>query len=419
MHAPRHCALARGIVVDDSANTVTFHLTAPDPDFLYKLAFPWASAVPADTPDRPLGRSMPPATGPYMTKSITVSRAVGPGGHQLAFRTWTLIRNPRFHEWSAVAQPAGYPDRIVLTQGGNQQQAVDAVEQGRLDVLLPAPADRLTDLATHYTTQFHSEPLGATFALAMNTRLAPFDHLAVRQALNYALDRNRVVGFAGGPLAAEATCQILPPNLSGYQPYCPYTLGSGLSGSWQAPDLAKAHQLVNASGTRGMKVTLLVHPADVTNPTNSIGHYVVSLLDQLGYRASLRVTPHLYPTLDDSRSGTQIGWFTYEQDYPGPADFITVLLSCRSFVPASSNNLNDAEFCSPRIDQEIQRASALEASDPGAASETWAAIDRQITEQAPWVPLYNPRLDIATAPRLENFQYHPFFALLLDQLWVR
>jgi peptide/nickel transport system substrate-binding protein len=88
-------------------------------------------------------------------------------------------------------------------------------------------------------------------------------------------------------------------------------------------------------------------------------------------------------------------------------------------VPASSNNLNDAEFCSPRIDQEIQRASALEASDPGAASETWAAIDRQITEQAPWVPLYNPRLDIATAPRLENFQYHPFFALLLDQLWVR
>ena len=417
--ARNRCNLDKGIVPDDETNTVTFHLIAPDPDFLYKLAFPWADAVPADTPERSLGRSMPPATGPYMTQSISPGRGSGRGGFPPAFGTWILVRNPRFHEWSAAAQPSGYPNRIVLTQGENIQRAVDAIEAGRLHVLLPVPANRLTELATQYTTQFHSEPLGATFGAVMNTRVAPFDRLSVRWALNYALDRTAVVGLAGGPLAAQPTCQILPPDISGYQPYCPYTLDPRPSGSWQTPDLASARRLVAASGTRGMNVTFLVQPPDPTNPTSAIGRYIVSLLDQLGYRASLRVTAHLYPTLDDSRSHTQLGWFTWGQDYPGPADFITTLLSCRAFQPANTNNLNDAEFCSPKIDAEIHYASVLEASDPGAASQAWSAIDHQITDQAPWLAMYNPRLNIATSSSLGNYQYHPFYGLLLDQLWVR
>jgi peptide/nickel transport system substrate-binding protein len=67
----------------------------------------------------------------------------------------------------------------------------------------------------------------------------------------------------------------------------------------------------------------------------------------------------------------------------------------------------------------VRRAQALEPTAPGSANEAWAAIDRQITNQAPWLPLYNPRLNIATSSRVGNYQYHPFFGLLLDRLWVR
>jgi peptide/nickel transport system substrate-binding protein len=192
----------------------------------------------------------------------------------------------------------------VLTQGEDPQRGVDAIKAGRLDVLLPVPANRLTELATRYTTQLQSEPLGGTFGGVMNTRVAPFDHRSVRRALNFALDRNRVVGFAGGPLAAQPTCQILPPEISGYEPYCPFTLDPGPSGSRHTSDLAKARALVDKSGTRGIKVTFLVQPPGPTDPTRAIGHYIVSLLDQLGYRASLRVTANPYPTLGDSRSHT-------------------------------------------------------------------------------------------------------------------
>jgi ABC-type transport system substrate-binding protein len=99
---PSRCDLARGIGVNDRANTITFHLTAPDPEFLYKLAFSFADAVPAGTPNHLIGPSQLPATGPYMTQSFVP-------GHR-----WTLVRNPRFRPWSGKAQPSGYPDRIVL-----------------------------------------------------------------------------------------------------------------------------------------------------------------------------------------------------------------------------------------------------------------------------------------------------------------
>jgi ABC-type transport system substrate-binding protein/DNA-binding SARP family transcriptional activator len=419
VRVPRSCSLTRGIVADDRTDTVTFHLTAPDPDLLYKLAFPWADAVPADTPDRGLGRALPPATGPYVTSSVTPTRAIGEHGHRLAFGTWTLVRNRRFRAWNPAAQPNGYPNKIVLTNGENPGHVVSDVEHGRVDLLVDPPAKHLAELATHFTERFHTEPAPATFGFVLNTRSAPFTNVWVRRALNYAIDRRRIVGLAGGPRAAQPSCQILPPSLPGYAPYCPYTLRPGPGGFWRAPDLARARKLIDASGTRGMRVTVLVQPNDATSPTATMGPYLVSILDRLGYRASLRVTNSLYPTMNSSRSHTQIGWFTWYSDYPAPSDFFSVLLTCRSFLPDNPANTNDAEFCNHGIDKEISHARALQMASPGAANQAWRRVDQQVTDQAPWLPLYNPRVDVATSWRVGNYQYHPFFAVLPDQLWVR
>ena len=80
---------------------MTFHLTQPDPDFLFKLALVYADVLPASTPGRQ-ARTPLPATGPYM-----ISRYI-PG------RELLMVRNPRFREWSAAAQPAGDPDQILM-----------------------------------------------------------------------------------------------------------------------------------------------------------------------------------------------------------------------------------------------------------------------------------------------------------------
>jgi peptide/nickel transport system substrate-binding protein len=406
---PNACDLGRGIATDRDAGTITFHLTKPDPEFLYKLAFAMASALPAGTPSGDIGGTPLPATGPYLTKSFTPKKS------------WVLVRNPRFHEWSREAQPDGYPNRIEVTAGPRNQVA--ALQRGTTDVLPAPPLDRVDELARRFASQLHIDPLGATFALVMNTRVAPFDKLAVRRALNYALDRGKIASLTGSSLIAQPTCQILAPTIPGYRPYCPYTLDPGPSGSWAAPDLARAQRLVAASGTKGMKVTLVLSPPFPTAPTLQIGRYVVSVLDRLGYKASSKVIDNTSAAgagaLGDSRRKPQLGWFTWYQDHPTPANFVDSLLTCAAFQPGTVDNLNIAEFCNRSIDADARRAHSLQQTDPAAAGATWSRVDRALVDQAPWAPLYNPRAATALGARVGNYQYHPFWTVLLDQLWVR
>jgi peptide/nickel transport system substrate-binding protein len=406
---PRHCRLARGIVANDQADTVTFHLTAPDPEFLYKLAFPLADAVPAGTPDHQVSPDQLPATGPYMTQSF------------VPLHLWVLVRNPRFHQWSNQAQPGGYPSRIILRLDIPPGPAVNAVERNRADVLLSPPQARIHELATFYPSQLHSGPEGATIGLVLNTRVWPFNVLAARQALNYAIDRATLIQLMGGPLMAQPTCEILPPAMPGYRPYCPYTINPSRSGNWTAPDLARAEQLVRASGTRGAKVTV-TGAFGMGIPVQATGHYLVSVLNQIGYRASLQVITgwNAYNRrLYDSRQRMQVGWFAWYQDYPAPSDFISRLLTCHSFIPDNPGNLNAAEFCNQRIDAQTERALALQPSAPNAAGSLWAHIDQEIAGQAPWVPIYNPRYLVMLSARTGNYQFDPYWSVLIDQLWVR
>ena len=67
----------------------------------------------------------------------------------------------------------------------------------------------------------------------------------------------------------------------------------------------------------------------------------------------------------------------------------------------------------------MTRAGALQATGPGQAALLWQHIDQQMTDQAPWVPLLNDRRIDFLATRVENYQHHPQWGMLVDQLWVR
>ena len=71
--------------------------------------------------------------------------------------------------------------------------------------------------------------------------------------MNFAIDRKALVNLFGGPVLASPVCQVLPPGFPGHVDYCPYTKDPGAK--WSAPDMEKAKQLVEESGTKGQKVT--------------------------------------------------------------------------------------------------------------------------------------------------------------------
>ncbi|MBO0815515.1 MAG: ABC transporter substrate-binding protein, partial [Actinobacteria bacterium] len=405
--APQNCDLSRGIVADDRAGTVTFRLTQPDPDFLYKLTLSYADVLPASTPGRQ-ARTALPATGPYM-----ITRYV-PG------RELLLTRNPRFREWSAAAQPAGYPDRIVIRLGLTAARGAASVAHGTGDFMpnlgqIPAGSAYFV----RHRGQLRINPVMITGFMFLNVNAPPFNDLRVRQAVNLALDRQAVVTGYGGPLAAQPACQILPPGLPGYRRYCPSTRSPAADGRWHGPDLARARRLVAASGTAGMKITVWNTPAPQANVTET--RYAVAALRQLGYRASLRLLPDstYFTYTNDSRNHAQVIDAGWSADYPSADDFLGKL-TCPHFVPGNGQATTDAsEFCSPALDRQISRAAQLQTTDPPAAAALWARLDHELTGLAIWLPTVTPNETDLISARIGNYQYNPVWGALIDQLWTR
>jgi peptide/nickel transport system substrate-binding protein len=412
-HAPRSCSLASGIQTDDTTGTITIHLTRPDPALPEKLATTFGDLVPPGSPPPDSGRPVP-ATGPYMVARTYKNGKDG----------FLLVRNPQFHQWSADAQPAGYPNHIRWTFVPTAGKELTDVEGGTADVMVDhPPAGRLDELVTRYASLAHPYATPATIHVDLNTRVPPFNHLAARRAVNLAVDRGRVVELVGGPQLHAPTCQILPPGMFGYAPYCPYTVRPTPSGTWTAPDLAKAQQLVRSSGTRGGRVVIWTWGGF---SFARVAPYLAHLLDQLGYRASAHITPSNGDGFDqwneatsDSRRHTTASLGEWYADYPNPTDYFDILLTCKAFIPANTVNLNVAELCDPRLDQRVHAAEAAQTSDPAKGSALWQAADREAVTQAAWVPLYNDLgLDVVSS-RVGNYQHNLQWSLLLDQLWVR
>ena len=395
------CDLAAAILANDQAGTVTLRLSHPDPNLLVALG----QAVFAPDPGGP---GIRPGTGPYRVARQLL-------GHLVEFE-----RNPLFREWAPAAQPAGYPDRIVLHVDGSASADVAAVLRGSADWTFDQPTSaQLADVQLRSPRLLHTEPLPDTDWIDLNTRAAPFNDLRVRQALNFAIDRNAIVRLYGGPEDATPTCQVIPATIPGHVRYCPYTRDPSPTGTWTGPNLARARQLIAASGTRGDGVTMVTQAFGPGE--EPVAHYIVGLLRTLGYHARLRVlTPSQMQTYlnDDYHDPPQMHTAEWNASVPSPSDWITLQLSCAAWHPPARLT-NHALFCDPAVDRLATQAAQLQTTNPVAADRLWARADRDITNLAPWIPTVTEIETDLVSARVGDYQYVPGVLALLDQLWVR
>lgn len=410
LKTPATCTLKGGLEEDPARRTVTFHLTQPDTEFLQKLAFTHAVIVPAETPDHDSGNVPIPSTGPYAITAYDPNKFL------------TLGRNPAFRQWSAEAQPEGYPDAIAYTFGIPDEAAVTAVENGQYDWMADAiPMDRLGELGSRYTAQTYVMPHAAMYFLPMNVNLPPFNVQKARQAVNYAVNRKAMVIFYGGPGIARPLCGMLPSSLPAATDFCFYTKEASPSApaqTWHSPDLEKARQLVKESGTSGQKVTLITANTSIDL---AMGTWIRDMLQAIGYQATLRPLSSsvAFNYMQNSSNKVQIALKDWSADYPSPSNFLDDLLGCENFHPNSDSSINIPGFCNKQIQTLMDRAKTDVSLTLQQTEALWRQADRLVMEQAPIAPLIEKDTVLITSPRLGNFFYTTVNQVFFSQVWVQ
>jgi len=404
---PQHCDLTAGVQADDASGRVSLHLTDPDPDFLYRLAllvFPTPADYKEESPV-PM-----PGAGPYQISAYE------------AGNTYTLARNPYFTPWSAAAAPAGYPDVITWLKVPDVKAAAAAVDAGQADLAELTPLgsrlqtrEVVDDVSIRQPNRVHrGGPTGTVFVV-LNSSEPPFDKVTARRAVNYAVDRMKIVELGGGPATADPSCQVIPPGFPGHEPYCPYTANGG-DGDYHGPDLATARRLIAESGTAGASVTVTDLVGDLNPPFDD---YVAQVLTDLGYHVTVERLPRTDENrdhLNDPGGGVQVqsgGWLP---DYPRPSTYYDLLFRCPTIRQQQAYVFN---YCDPGTDQLADAALALQATDPGGANRAWADVQHRVIDGAPVVFGATTRDVWYTSPRVGNYQQAEIYGPLFSQIWVR
>jgi ABC-type transport system substrate-binding protein len=126
--------------------------------------------------------------------------------------------------------------------------------------------------------------------------------------------------------------------------------------------------------------------------------YVSRVLGELGYNVQTSGTIQLAPT---TLFGGELG----------PSEFLQTWFSCE-------DRTNRAWFCDPQLERKMRRAVAMQAVDSERAAADWAEVDREVVDAAASVPLLTPHEVDFISRRARNFQFHPLWGMLADQIWL-
>jgi peptide/nickel transport system substrate-binding protein len=365
---PPKCSDISGIVTDDNAGTIKINLKAPQSDFLYVLSIPFTSVVPSSTPDKDTENPPPAANGPYYIASYSPSKS------------FVVKRNPYWKKGEISAIPDGNPDKIVALMTDDLAQSAQLVASGKyMYDENTLPTDRLSFYKNKYPNSIKFFTTPSTYYFFMNQRTPPFDKLQARQAVNYAIDRNQLVNLRGG--LGVPTWNFLPPSYPQYKKITPTPFPY---------DLSKAKQLVKASGTEGMKVT--VYTIGDVSIDKATGEYLQGQLKKIGWNAQIRelAGANYFTIIGNQSTKAQIGFTDWFEDYPYPTDWFNVLLNGNDIHPVHNNNYGNVDVKS--ANDEMARLAHLPPSQALASSTNadWAKLDSDLmVKNAAAVPYLN------------------------------
>jgi len=376
-----------------AGKTITFKLKKSVGDFSYTVAEPTTAPIPQAKDTGIQYDNRPFSSGPYKVEAYKRGK------------TLTVVRNTFWDKKTDLVRNA-YPEKIVCTFG---------LDPATIDQRLIADSaqdqtaiDFDTTLAPESVPQAEARPDvkarsirgldGYVRYLAINT--AKVKNLKVRQAIEYAVDKETYRTARGGKTAGDYATTMISPLLPG-------RLNFDLYKAPPQGDPVKAKQLLQESG-----VPL---PLKLTVATTNVGKGVTTAvalqaaLKRAGIIVNIQqISPDVYyTTIGDTAKEPELAFTSWGPDWPSGSTVLPPLFDGRQIKPQGNNNVSQLNV--PSINKEMDRINGI--TDIAKQAPEWGKLDKMVLEQASVVPLiYNAGIQVHGS-KVKGAYLHAYYGL--------
>ncbi|MEN3791653.1 ABC transporter substrate-binding protein [Fulvimarina sp. MAC3] len=372
--------------IDDT--TVEFKLKEPFAPFLSNLAYPTGLIVsPAAVQQygADFGRH-PVGTGAFKFEEWQANQRV------------VVSKFPDFWE--------GAPDLevVVFRPVGDANTRVAEMLSGGLDLMVEVPPDSLRTFEDDPNFKVYEEAGPHLWFLILNTKEGPFADKKVRQAVNYAIDKEAIVeNVLQG--TAEVAAGPIPPafawaNDGSVEPY-PH-------------DPEKAKQLIAEAGADGAELTFYVAEggSGMLDPV-AMATAIQADLAEVGLKANIETyewntfLSNVNPGLEGKADMAEMAWMTNDPD-------TLPFLALRSDALPSEGGFNSGYYSNPKVDKLLD--AARRTTDQDERAEYYNQVQQIVHDDAPWAFVANWKQNAVTRADVQNFSLEPSFLLILKDV---
>ncbi|KOT61106.1 MULTISPECIES: ABC transporter substrate-binding protein [Streptomyces] len=371
--------------------TIVFHLKQAFAEFDYLVSAPQTAPVP-QAKDK----------GADYTKNIVSSGSYKFDTYEEGKQV-VLSRNPH---WSAATDPLRkqLPDKIVLKMKVAQSTIDKDLKAGNTHIDM---AGRGVDAQTQAQLLTNTKDKGNTdnalgqrlSYVAINSKVAPFDKLECRKAVQYAIDKKAVQTALGGPIRGEIASTVLPTDLAGYQKFDLYPQkynGENL-------DLTEAKKQWQACGA-GNVSTVITARSDRQDEVDAATS-VINSLKKIGINAKIQTYPSGkyfsdYAGVPEFTKKNNVGLMMMQwgSDYPTGFGYLNQIVNGKAIQKSGNSNLSQLD--DPAINKLLDEAIAT--SDKGQREKDYAEVDKKTMEQSVIVPLTYFKILLYRSPKATN-----------------
>lgn len=364
-------------IIDDY--TFSIDLMYPNYDsFLQLLATPIAAIIPVEGYEK-YGSQLDFGAGPYVIEKSLSNE------NQLV-----LLKNPYYYGVDKDGFALPYIDTIIIKYFENTEDAITAFLNHQVDVVNDIPNSAAKRVVENHINSFQKVPpeyiidvstqMFVQFIL-INTHMFPFDNGKVRKAVNYAIDRNKIIEKAFNGQAMPGIYGITPPAFKKYD----ITKIKGYD-----IDVAKAKKLLAEAGYpdgKGFPTVTIYTNKGFSKTQVAINEMQRQLKENLNINVvfeSLPLDIKFKLELKNKGHFFRQGWVA---DFPSPENFLSIFYGRYITLDTSKTYFpNTQRYINPVFDELFEKG--RDAVNKDTAYQYFMKAEQILMDDAPLIVLW-------------------------------